>query len=496
MSRRAFLIGGAALLAAGPALAQAPAAPRRPPTRLLVDLPPNTDDFEAIMRGLRAFRIAAPASPTLCLVDKGNLHGTVPEGALILEQWINRSYRTGRRPATVAVAPMTRARLLPTLVENRAEIAAGNLTVTAARLEQVYFTNPILRGVSEVLVTRDTVAELDSADALSGRTVVTKRISSYHASLLALNERLAAAGKPPVAIQLVPDELETEDLLEMVSADLIPAVIADDWIAKFWAPIYGKLRVHPKAAVQSGTDIAWAVRKTAPDLVEVLNKMIDNHNLNGGRQTASDLAAIMAKLKRLHSATGQADARRFRSTIDMFRKYGGQYGFDHLMLVAQSYQESRLNQNARSHVGAIGMMQLMPATGAEMRVGDIRQTEANVHAGAKYMRQLLDVYFADAEFNEQNRNLFAFAAYNAGPGRMRQMRELAKQRGLDPNVWFENVELVTAERVGQEPVKYVRNIFKYYAAYKLVEEAESAAEAARQGIVPGPAAPAPTRPGG
>ncbi|MCC7282677.1 MAG: transporter substrate-binding domain-containing protein [Acetobacteraceae bacterium] len=488
MSRRAFLIGGTAFLMAGttggPALGQSPAAAARPRARLNLSLVPVTADFDELMRTTRNFRIAAPASPTLCLVDKGTLYGSVPEGALIAEQWVNRTYRTGRRPATFFVGPMTRARLLPTLAENRAEIAAGNLTVTPERLALVLFTNPVLRGVNEVVVTRDTVPELDSPEALSGRVVVTKRVSSYHASLLALNERLGVAGKPPITIRLVPDELETEDLMEMVSADLIPAVIADDWMAKFWVPIYGKLRLHPKAAVRTGTDIAWAVRKTAPQLAEVLNKLIDQRNLNGGRQVAADVAGIMAKLKRLHSATAQADTRRFRATIDMFRKYAGQYGFDHLMLVAQSYQESRLNQNARSHVGAIGMMQLMPATGREMRVGDIQQTEANVHAGAKYMRQMLDVYFADAEFNEQNRNLFAFAAYNAGPGRMRQMRDLAKQRGLDPNVWFENVELVTAERVGQEPVKYVRNIFKYYAAYKLVEEAEAASDTARQAIAP------------
>lgn len=174
------------------------------------------------------------------------------------------------------------------------------------------------------------------------------------------------------------------------------------------------------------------MRKTAPDLVEVLNRLIDHRNLNGGRQAgASDLAAVMARLKRLHAAWGANNSRRFRATVDMFRKYSGQYGFDHLMMVAQAYQESRLDQNARSHVGAIGMMQLMPATGAEMRVGDIRQAEANVHAGTKYMRQLLDTYFADAAFNEQNRDLFAFAACDAGPGRIRQMRELAQARGLN-----------------------------------------------------------------
>jgi membrane-bound lytic murein transglycosylase MltF len=374
---------------------------------------------------------------------------------------------------------MPRARLLPLLAEGRAEIAAGNLTVTEERARLVAFTKPVRRGANEVIVTHEDIPEIDSPEALSGMTIVTRRVSSHHESLLKLNQRLEQSGKPPVVIRLVADDLESEDLLEMTSAKLIPAVVADDWMAKFWAPIFKKLRVHPKAAIRTDAEIAWAVRKDAPQLLAALNRLVDERDLNGGRQAASDMAAIMSRLRQLHTATGEADARRFRGTVELFRKYAGQYGFDYLMMVAQGYQESQLNQNARSHVGAVGMMQLMPATGREMGVGDIRQAEANVHAGTKYMRRLLDVYFKDAELNEQDRHLFAFAAYNAGPGRIRQMRQLAAQRGLDPNVWLENVELVTAERVGQEPVKYVRNIYKYYTAYKLLEETEATAGAAQ-----------------
>lgn len=485
MSRRRVLAGAAAgLLTTVVAKAQTAASPRGGSGRphLLPRLVPASTDFDEIMRTTRAFRVLAPPSPTLCMADRGRLHGTVPEGAQILEQWINRTWRTGSRPATVIVIPMPRAKLLPLLAEGRAEIAAGNLTVTEERARLVAFTKPLRTGVHEVIVTPEDTPEIDSPEALSGMTVITRRVSSHHDSLLRLNERLAAAGKPPVVIRLVSDDLENEDLLEMVSAKLIPAVVADDWMAAFWAPIFRKLRIHSKAALRTDAELAWAVRKDAPQLLATLNRLLDERRLNGGRQAAAEVAAIMSRLRQLHTATGEADARAFRATVELFRKYAGQYGFDHLMMVAQGYQESRLNQGARSHVGAIGMMQLMPATGREMRVGDIRQADANVHAGTKYMRRLLDVYFKDAELNEQDRHLFAFAAYNAGPGRIRQMRQLATQRGLDPNVWLENVELVTAERVGQEPVKYVRNIYKYYTAYKLLEETEAAAGAARDRV--------------
>ena len=150
-----------------------------------------------------------------------------------------------------------------------------------------------------------------------------------------------------------------------------------------------------------------------------------------------------------------------------------------LLFAAQGYQESRLDQQARSEVGAIGVMQLMPATGAELKVGDIHQIEPNVHAGAKYLDQLMTRYFKAAHFDEANRALFAFAAYNAGPGRIQQMRTEAKKRGLDPDQWFNSVEIVVAEKVGAETTTYVRNIFKYYVAYKLIEDAEAAKRKAR-----------------
>ena len=80
------------------------------------------------------------------------------------------------------------------------------------------------------------------------------------------------------------------------------------------------------------------------------------------------------------------------------------------------------------------------------------------------------------------RPLFAFASYNAGPGNIAKMRKEAAKRGLDPDRWFNNVELVTAEKIGIETTTYVRNIFKYYAAYKLLQQTQAAAAAARQQV--------------
>ena len=190
----------------------------------------------------------------------------------------------------------------------------------------------------------------------------------------------------------------------------------------------------------------------------------------------------MRRVKQLKDPTGSAEHKRFVATLAIFEKYGARYGFDPLMLAAQGYQESQLNQQARSHVGAVGIMQLMPATGQEMKVGDIHAADSNVHAGAKYMDQLMSRYFADAHFSEGNRPLFAFASYNAGPANIARARREAERRGLDPDKWFNNVEIVVAETIGIETTTYVRNIYKYYVAYRLMLDAQETAEKARRQV--------------
>ena len=129
-------------------------------------------------------------------------------------------------------------------------------------------------------------------------------------------------------------------------------------------------------------------------------------------------------------------------------------------------------------------MQLLPDTGASMKVGDITQAEPNVHAGIKYLRQLHDRYIAGENLDDQNRTLLALASYNAGPSRVAALRAEAPKLGLDPDVWFNNVELVAAQRIGQEPVIYVRNVYKYYVAYKLQLETLEARRAARSAHLP------------
>jgi membrane-bound lytic murein transglycosylase MltF len=155
---------------------------------------------------------------------------------------------------------------------------------------------------------------------------------------------------------------------------------------------------------------------------------------------------------------------------DLFRKYGEQYGLDWLLVAAQAYQESRLDQKLSSRAGAVGVMQVLPATARQMGINDLHDLESNVHAGVKYMHHLMETYFADMPLDPRQRELMALAAYNAGPGRIRRLRRLAESAGLDPDVWFQNVEVLAARHVGAEPVRYVSNITKYYLTYKLLAQ--------------------------
>ena len=190
----------------------------------------------------------------------------------------------------------------------------------------------------------------------------------------------------------------------------------------------------------------------------------------------------LKNVKYVKNAAADAERKKLAAVVELFKKYGEQYNLDYLLMAAQGYQESRLDQNAKSPVGAIGVMQVMPATGKELKVGDITQLEPNIHAGVKYMRFMIDQYFKDEPMDELNKGLFTFASYNAGPGRVRQLRREAAKRGLNPNVWFGNVERIASERIGRETVTYVSNIYKYYIAYSLITEQRPRRNAAKAEI--------------
>lgn len=464
--------------------AQQPAPEAGKTRQLHLDSQPWKGDFDAMLER-RMIRVLVPYSRSLYYLDKGRERGLTAELVRDFERYVNKKHakQLGKRPLTVYIVPTTRDKLLSGLNDGLGDISAGNLTATDARLKTVDFVAPTdgRKPGRELVVSGPAAPGVSSVEDLSGKIVHLRPASSYHESVTALNQRLHKARKAPVKIVPLPDALEDEDMLEMLNAGLLQFIVVDDWKAKMWAQILPKITVREDLVLRAEGYTGWATRKNSPKLAAELTDFYVSFVKKQGIIQARQ-AQHLKHIKQIRNNTGDAELKRFEQTVKLFEQYGAKYGFDPLMLAAQGFQESGLRQDARSHSGAIGVMQIMPATGKGLKVGDIRQLEPNIHGGAKYMDQLMTKYFADAKFSEADRPLFAFASYNCGPGNVSKMRREAVKRGLNPDKWFNNVELVVAEKIGMETTTYVRNIYKYYTAYKLTHEAQGEVRKAREKV--------------
>lgn len=461
------------------AVAQVDTSPSPPPREELTISPdesmkPWTGDLDAMIER-RFIRVLVAYSKTFYFVDNGTPRGATYDAFRLFEEDLNKKLAKEKKlkqkhlKMRAVFIPVARDELLPALVAGKGDIAAANLTVTPDRQQLVDFAAPVYTDVSELLVSGPASPALAGVDDLAGREVFVRKSSSYYESLVAFNQRLASGNRHPVIIREAPETLEDEDLLEMVNAGLIPLIVVDKHKADFWKQIFPAIKVHEGIALRTGGSIAWAIRKGSPQLKATLDDFVAR-NGKGTMTGNMILARYFKNTKYVKDAASEAERRKFRALVQFFRKYGDQYDVDWLLMAAQGYQESQLNQAARSKVGAIGIMQVMPATGRDLQVGDITRTEPNIHAGVKYMRWMIDQYYGAEPMSSLDKALFAFASYNAGAGRVAQLRREAARRGLDQNVWFHNVEYVAAEKIGAETVTYVANIYKYYIAYRLIME--------------------------
>ena len=481
--RKLFALSALVVLtAASPARAQEPTPAPRSGT-----LPPTilekrwTWDFDGMAKR-RMMRVLVPYSKTLYFVDRGTQRGLAYDAMKVFEDDYNkRKRKKGTLPFHVVFIPMARGDMVQALIDGRGDVAMGYLTITPERREKVDFTIPTVSNVSEIVVTAPGEPTVPTREALSGREIYLRKDSSYYQSVVALNAELAKAGKPPVKIKEAPDNLEAEDILEMVNASLVPATVVDDFRAKFWKQVFTKIQLNEQAALRTGGEIAWMIRKNSPLLKKELDTELTRYP-EGSAVRNQLFAKYLKSTKYVKSATSKSERDKFGSIVQIFQKYCSKYDMDTLLMAAQGYQESRLDQNAKSHVGAIGVMQVMPATGKELKVGDIHQIDPNIHAGVKYVRFMMDRYYADEPMTPLNKGLFTFASYNAGPGRIAQLRRIAKERGLNPNIWFGNVEQIASEKIGRETVTYVSNIYKYYLAYQLVMEQVKERDDARKAV--------------
>jgi membrane-bound lytic murein transglycosylase MltF len=402
-------------------------------------------------------RALVPPSKTFYFLDGADQRGLIYELLKEFETYLNTELKRKTLKIKVVIIPTRRDRLLPALAEGLGDIAAGNLTITPARQKEVDFSAPHLTGVDEIIITRASSPQIKTLDDLSGKEIHVRKSSSYYESLLQLNTRFKKSGVKPIKIVPADEYLEDEDLLEMMNAGLIPMIVMDSHKAEFWTKVFQEIRLHPDLKLRSGGQIAWAIRKKSPSLKKVIDRFIKSHK-KGTLKGNILYKRYLQNTKWVRNALAEKEFQRFKEAVDFFKEYSKQYNFDWLMIAAQAYQESGIDQSKRSSAGAIGVMQLLPSTAADPNVNirKIEVKEHNIHA------------FKNEPMDALNKMLFTFASYNAGPGRVIKLRREAKESGFDPNLWFRNVEIIAARRIGAETVQYVGNIYKYYIAYRFI----------------------------
>jgi len=442
-----------------------------------------TGDWDQIVkRG--ALRALVINNRTGFFYDKGRPRGANVELLEEFENGINKQLKTGAKKFKVVYLPMPPGQLLGALNDGTGDIACTGIIITPEREKLVDFTLPFANDVKLVVVNSKSAPAIDSVDDLSGKDIYVNGATVAKEELDKIDQRFKQTGKPEIRIKVVDSNLTEEDLLEMVNAGLIPATVAFNFRAQLWAKAFPNLVLTP-AVVKDDGQMAWAMRKGSPQLKAVMDNFVKTHG------QGSSFGNMMMKryandTKWVKNSTSEAEMKKFQSYVQYFQKYAAEYNFDYLMLAAQGYQESMLNQDRVSPRGAVGVMQVLPqyAAANPINIPDVRDPENNIHAGAKMMAQITKTYFNDPGIDQMNKTLFTFASYNAGQNRIVRLRKVAQDQGLDPNKWFGNVELVAAKDIGQETVQYVSNIYKYYVAYKMTLDQQKTREQAKQTVKP------------
>ncbi|MFZ6051614.1 MltF family protein [Halocola ammonii] len=377
------------------------------------------------------------------------------------------------------------------LNEGEGDLIACNLTVTAPRKEFISFTSPLTQ-TRQVLVqhvphdylsmsdeAQDSVIVKNPID-LGGKEVYVHKFSSYYSRLQSLENEI---GKD-IDIVEVSGAIYPEQLIRLVSDGEVPRTVSDENIAELNQTYFDNL--HIKTAISFPQEIAWAVRPNAPDLLKTLNKWIDAPE--NQRQLAYTYRKYfkMTKSQKLRATSefSSLSGKQISHYDEKLKLESKKIGWDWRLLAAMIYRESRFNPQARSWVGAFGLMQLMPATARRFGIDTTHTGFSNIEAGVKYI-QYLDAFWEDRITDKDERIKFILASYNVGPGHVLDAQAIARQRGLNDKVWFGNVAeciLLKSDPLvykkdyvkygycrGKEPYDYVKHILANYNHYKSLD---------------------------
>jgi membrane-bound lytic murein transglycosylase MltF len=468
---------------AAPAAATAVLADNLPATPAEVKLPTafgrHTGDLDEMAKN-RNIRALVLINPISFFYDKGHPKGITYEALEEFQKFVNQKLKTETLGIKVTFLPLRPDQLEAALNEGVGDLIAYGLVVTPEREKQVAFSTPIQTDVTQIVVTGPGMGAVSTFADLGGKEVYANPLTAYYANLQKLNETLQKEGKTPIVVKAADKNLLDDDLVQMVNAGLIPATVTTKQRAALWSQVLDKIQPHPDLVVASGIQLAWAMRKNNPQLKQLVDEFVASHAI-GTSFGNTLLRRYLQNTKWVTNSTSGEEMEKFQANLEFIQKYAGEYSFDYLMIAAQGYQESLLDQSRRNPSGAVGILQVIPkyAAAPPISIPNVNTAEANIHAGVKMLRNIDDKYFNDPGITPFNQTLFVFASYNAGPNRIVRLRKEAATEGLDPNVWFGNVELVAAKDIGQETVTYVANIYKYYVAYKLGLEQREAKQKAK-----------------
>ena len=430
----------------------------------------HTGDLDKMVKN-RTIRALLIVNPIGFFYSDGKPQGILYEALQEFERFANQKLNTGKLPVKVVFLPMRPDQLEAALNQGLGDIIAQAIVITPEREQRVAFSAPIQKDVTQVVVTGSALGSVSSFDDLAGKAIYVNPLTTYYDNLKSVSDAQRKAGKPALDIRAADKNLFDDDLIEMVNAGLIPATVTSKGRADLWVQVLPNVKSHPELIVAKGVQTAWVMRKNNPQLKQLVDEFLESHAA-GTSFGNTLLRRYLQNTKWIKNSTSTEEIQKFNAYEGFFKKYAGEYNFDYLMVAAQGYQESLLDQDKKSRVGAVGIMQVIPKLAAAdpIDISNVTNAEGNIQAGCKMLRNITDTYFNDPGINPLNKTLFTFASYNAGPNRIVHLRKKAQDDGLDPNQWFGNVELEVAKDVGEETVTYVGNIYKYYVAYKLTAE--------------------------
>jgi len=439
----------------------------------------RTGDLDEMVKR-RNIRALVLINPIGFFYDKGQPRGVMYEALEEFQKFANQRLKTGKLQVKVTFLPMRVDQIEAALTEGVGDMIAHGIVITPDRQERVAFSTPIQTDVNQIIVTGPNFGAVSTLADLGGKEVYVNPLTTYYANLQKANQDLQKAGKTPIIIKAADKSLLDDDLVQMVNAALIPATVTTKQRAALWSQVLDHIQPHPDLVIASGGQLAWVMRKNNPQLQQLVDEFVASHSV-GTSFGNTLLRRYLQNTKWVKDSTSAEEMKKFQANLELFQKYAGEYDFDYLMIAAQGYQESLLDQSKRNPSGAVGIMQVIPkyAAASPISIPNVGTADANIHAGVKMLRNIDDTYFNDPKIDSLNKTLFVFASYNAGPNRIARLRKEAPDMGLDPNVWFNNVELVAAKDIGQETVTYVSNIYKYYVAYKLAVEQRQIREKAK-----------------